>query len=58
MILAFDVGNTHIVIGGIEGEKIVFSTRVSTDLNKTEAEYAVLLKNVLELLKVEAPEKM
>ena len=53
MILAFDVGNTHIVIGGIEGEKIVFSTRVSTDLNKTEAEYAVLLKNVLELYRVD-----
>lgn len=52
MILAFDIGNTNIVIGGIEGEKIVFLTRISTHLTKTEAEYAVLIKNLLEIYKV------
>lgn len=49
MILAFDIGNTNIVIGGIEGEKITFLTRVATNLNETEAEYAVMIKSLLEL---------
>ena len=52
MILAFDIGNTNIVIGGFEADKTVFLTRVATDLNKTEAEYAVLLKNILEIYRV------
>lgn len=49
MILAFDVGNTSILLGCIDGKKIHFQTRVSTGLEKTEAEYAVLFKNILEL---------
>ena len=52
MILAFDIGNTNIVIGGFETDKAVFLTRVATDLNKTEAEYAVLVKNILEIYQV------
>ncbi len=53
MILAFDIGNTNIVIGGFQGEKTAFLTRVSTDLARTEMEYAVLLKNLLELYHVD-----
>ena len=53
MILAFDIGNTNIVIGGFEKDKTIFLTRVATDLNKTEAEYAVLVKNILEIYRVE-----
>ena len=49
MILAFDIGNSNIVIGGIEGEKITFLTRIATNLHETEAEYAVMLKSLLEL---------
>jgi type III pantothenate kinase len=49
MILAVDVGNTNILLGGIDGSKIHFQTRVSTGLGKTEAEYAVLFKNILEI---------
>ena len=49
MILAFDIGNTNIVIGGIEEEKITFLTRIATNLNETEAEYAVMIKSLLEL---------
>ncbi len=52
MILAFDIGNTNIVIGGFEKDKAIFLTRVATDLNKTEAEYAVLIKNILEIYRV------
>jgi type III pantothenate kinase len=50
MILALDMGNTNIVLGCIENDgTIVFTERFSTDLNKTELEYAVLIKTVLEL---------
>lgn len=54
MILAIDVGNTDILLGGIEGSKIHFQTRVSTGLGKTEAEYAVLFKNILEIYGISA----
>ncbi len=53
MVLAFDIGNTNIVLGGFEGEKTVFLTRISTSLDKTEAEYAVLVKNLLEIYKID-----
>ncbi len=49
MILTFDIGNTNIVIGGYEGEQINFRSRISTSLEKTEAEYAVLIKSIIEL---------
>lgn len=49
MVLAFDIGNTNIVMGAFEGEHVVFQTRLSTSLDKTEAEYVVLVKNLLEI---------
>ena len=53
MILALDVGNTNIVIGCMDKEEIYFECRLSTDRNKTTAEYAVLLKNVLDVYGVD-----
>ena len=53
MILAFDVGNTNIVMGVLDEEKTYFLTRFSTDHGKTEAEYAVLVKNILEVKGIE-----
>lgn len=52
MILAIDIGNTNIVLGCIEGNKPRFVERLSTDKGKTELEYAIHLKNVLELYEV------
>lgn len=49
MILAIDIGNTNIVIGCIEGEKVRFVERVSTDLSKTELEYVVEFKTLFDL---------
>lgn len=49
MILAIDIGNTNIVVGCFDKEKILFVERVSTDHTKTELEYAISLKNVLEI---------
>ena len=49
MILAIDMGNTNIEVGCIEGKKILFSERISTDIRKTEMEYAVILRTIVEL---------
>lgn len=49
MILVTDIGNTNIVIGGFEGDRLIFESRLSTNTYYTYAEYAVKLKNVLAL---------
>ena len=54
MLLAIDMGNTNIVIGCIDDEKIYFVERLSTSTHKTELEYAVDFKTVLELYKIKA----
>lgn len=48
MILALDIGNTHIVIGCIEEEKIIKVARMASDSLRTEYEYAVMIKQILE----------
>ena len=57
MLLAVDIGNTNIVLGGIEGNAIRFVARVGTDRSKTEDQYSVELKNVLQLYDAD-PEQM
>lgn len=49
MILALDVGNTNIVIGCIDRKKTYFIERLSTVRTKTELEYAVDVKTVLDI---------
>lgn len=49
MILAVDIGNTNIVMGCIDDERTYFVERAATDIGKTELEYAVEIKTVLEL---------
>ncbi|MBQ8592630.1 MAG: type III pantothenate kinase [Lachnospiraceae bacterium] len=49
MLLAIDMGNTNIVIGCIDDERIYFEERLSTDESKTELEYAMGFKTVLDL---------
>ena len=49
MILAIDIGNTNIVVGGIDDTKTYFIERLSTNRTKTELEYAVDLKTVLDI---------
>lgn len=49
MILAIDIGNTNIVIGCIDKEKTYFIERLSTVRTKTELEYAVDIKTVLDI---------
>lgn len=56
MILAVDIGNTNIVLGCIEQEKIYFVERVSTNISKTELEYVVELKTLLDLYRIQVEE--
>ena len=58
MILALDIGNTNIVIGCLDGEKIYFEGRLATDRNKTEMEYAVMFKNILDIYFYEKIDKV
>lgn len=49
MLLAVDVGNSNIVIGAIKDGKILFEARIATDLIRTSDQYAVEIKDILEL---------
>ena len=53
MILTIDIGNTNIVVGCIDDEKTYFIERLSTVKTKTEVEYAVDIKTVLEIYKID-----
>ncbi len=52
MILTVDIGNTNIVVGGIEGDKTFFIERLSTIRTKTELEYAIDFKLLMDIHKV------
>ena len=54
MILAIDIGNTNIVLGCLNSEEdVTFVERLSTDRGRTALEYAISIKNVLEMYGVE-----
>ena len=53
MILAIDMGNTNTVIGGIDETKTYFIERVTTDQGRTDTEYAVSFKNILEMHQID-----
>lgn len=49
MILTVDIGNSNIVLGGIDGDIICFEARLRTDATKTSDEYCIDLKMILEV---------
>ena len=49
MILAIDVGNTNIVMGGLENGKELFSVRLASDRNKTADQYALDIQGILSM---------
>lgn len=53
MVLAIDIGNTNIVMGCFDGDKILFRERVSTNQTATDLEYALTIKMALEMHGVE-----
>lgn len=48
MILAIDIGNTNIVIGAIQKQKIMFTARISTNSKRTSDEFAFIIGGILE----------
>lgn len=49
MVLTIDIGNTNTVLGVFDGDKLLTVARISTDISKTEDEYAVTLLEILSL---------
>ena len=49
MIFTVDVGNSNIVLGGVQGNEIVFEARLRTDTTKTSDEYCIDLKIILDV---------
>ncbi len=55
MVLAVDIGNTSIVIGGFDSHgSILFKEKMSTAVTATDFEYAVIIRNVLDICNVSA----
>ena len=53
MILAVDIGNTNIVIGVVDAKKTYFIERLTTTIGKTNLEYAITLKSILEIYHID-----
>ncbi len=53
MVLVVDIGNSNVVVGCVEGKKIVFEARLRTDSTKTSDEYCIDLKNILDIYNIE-----
>ena len=53
MIFAIDAGNTHIVLGCMEGDALLFTARVHTDRAKTADEYALIFRNLCDLHQID-----
>ncbi|MDD6263171.1 MAG: type III pantothenate kinase [Clostridiales bacterium] len=49
MVLAIDIGNTNIVLGGFSDGRVLFRERVSTNQTATDLEYAVMIKNAFDM---------
>ncbi len=45
-ILLFDIGNTHITLGAYRGDELVSTWRITTRIDGTPDEYAVLLRSL------------
>ena len=48
MIFVIDVGNTNTVIGVYEGDTLKYHWRIETNRNKTDDEYGMIIKSLLE----------
>ena len=57
MILAVDIGNTNVVLGCMEDDKIHFLERMATDRRATDMEYLVRIRSVLKYRDID-PEKL
>jgi type III pantothenate kinase len=49
MLLAIDIGNTNITLGAYDGNVMKFTARLATETKRTGDQYAIDIKNILEL---------
>ena len=49
MILAIDMGNSNIVVGGIDNKQIYFLERITTHTTRTELEYSMYIKYAFDI---------
>ena len=56
MILVTDVGNTNIVFGVFDGDKLVFESRADTNRNRMADQYSVIINQVFGLYGVDKKE--
>ena len=56
MIFTVDIGNSNIVLGGVNGSDIVFEARLRTDATKTSDEYCIDLKMILDVYGIKTEE--
>ena len=57
MILGINAGNSYIMFGCMDDNNICFTSRIATDVLKTPDQYAIEMKNIMQLYKVD-PEKI
>jgi type III pantothenate kinase len=53
LLLAFDIGNTNMVIGVYKGKDLIISWRIATDRQKTADEYGILMQNLFFFHKID-----
>ena len=53
MVLAIDIGNTQIVLGCLENEKVIFIERIATNHSATRLEYASTIKTAFEMYEID-----
>lgn len=53
MLLAVDIGNTNVTLGGYKGDELSFTARIATDRSLTADQYAAQLHNMLTLNGIE-----
>ncbi|MCM1114351.1 MAG: type III pantothenate kinase [Clostridium sp.] len=53
MILAVDIGNTNIVLGFLDGKKLVNECRLSTAADDSAEEYAIKFNSILEICRID-----
>ena len=56
MLLTLDIGNTIINLGCFEGDDLRVTARITTEKTKTEDQYAVAIRDVLDIYGVSMQE--
>ena len=47
MLLAIDIGNTSTTLGVFDGDDLVVSWRIASDIKRSEDEYGIVIKNLI-----------